>query len=144
MLYSHSNIKTKHTEREVNITVVKNIDCFNVIGSLNTLIQKELPIKGAMQMRKMVKQVDEHITVVREEINACLEKYAEKEKDGNIKYDKDNNPVIPADKQLEFDKRYQEILDCEWEGAPLIDVDSLGDIKVTTSLILTLEPFIKE
>ena len=73
----------------------------DTVGTLRGIAGKELRGRAAYNIAKIMKQVDNEFTLFNEARQKVVDKYGEKDENGNLKINADTNEYIFADKNLE-------------------------------------------
>ncbi len=107
-------------------------------GSLIKLTSKELPVKTAYRVGKLLKKVSEELVYIERHRVNLVKKYSNgKDKIGNFE--------VSKEKENEFKKEFSELLTEEivfdWE---LISISELGDISLTPVDLIRLDKLIYE
>lgn len=104
--------------------------------------------KVAYNISYISRKVEKFMVDIREQRVKIVEKFAEKNEDGTIKYKKNGNasvPCIPDDKEDDLEKAMQELLEIDHEirKRPLDVLALAGDgYKFTPNDISALEPLL--
>ena len=92
-----------------------------------------------------MKKVEEEIEIFNSTRIKLIEKYGEKDSNGELKIDGNNNYVIENNNRIKFGAEMNEILNSKIEiNAGKISYDDLAVLELTPSEALALEPFIEE
>lgn len=112
------------------------------------LVTQKLPFSLAYKLSKLAQKLDEQSKFYTENLRNLLEEYAEKDENGEIVVDKENNDsiTIKADLLEDFQNKVIELQSVEvGEGMPTLTLADLEDrIELTTQEVLSLMPIIKE
>ena len=121
-------------------------DMLDTVGTLRGIASKELRGRAAYNIAKIMKQVDNEFTLFNEARQKVVDKYGEKDENGNLKINADTNEYIFADKNLEaVTKEINEILDSEVElNANKLTIDDLEDLKLTPTEMASIIELIEE
>ena len=116
---------------------VKLFDVNRAHPILKKLLTMELPIKIAFKLSRFAKAFNDVYESLEERRVALVEKYGEALPDGGHKVEGES--VVP------FQAEFGELLQLEADVAcePL-NLDELGDVKLTVLEVLGLEPFLTE
>jgi uncharacterized lipoprotein YehR (DUF1307 family) len=117
-------------------------DVFNITRSLPKLAEKELSIRVAYRLSKLLKECAEEMETLEKLRVKLVEKYAKKSEDN----EEPNKEIKVADEniekfQIEFASLLNEEVDIDFEP---ISMQDLGDIQMTTNDLLNLSKIIKE
>lgn len=101
---------------------IKNGVILDSTKALKELMENpEIPIKTSFKLIKNVKKIDLILESCNEANKKLLEKYGEKNEDGTLKIDKDNNAKIPMEHMGDYLKERTELLNTEND----IDIDTI-------------------
>lgn len=104
----------------------------NMKEPLSSLLDKEVPIKTAWKLNRLIKTFDKELGEIEEFRVNLIKKLGEADDDGNVQV-KDN-------KMEEFVTEFNELLvqeiDVEFDG---IDIDSFGDVNLSARDTMILE-----
>ncbi len=121
--------KKKSTKQQKNTLSIRRMDIMKLSNILNRISQdingKDYPIKFIYKLAKIKKVIDDEVETYREmqqEIYSIiteyeqkrvelLNKYGEKDENGNLKTDTMGNVVIPEDKRSEFDNEMKKLME---------------------------------
>ncbi|MGG7215244.1 hypothetical protein ACQPUY_16820 [Clostridium nigeriense] len=131
--------------RKVGGIVMKlsNERLVNSIGVLSKLTNMELPIKISYAFSKNITKIDRELTAYNKERQKLIEKYGEKDKEGNLKTKEDGTiNILDIDN---FNKDLKEILEIETEvDIHLIDLESVNaDINITPGELMVIDYMFK-
>lgn len=103
---------------------------------LVALIDKEIPIKAAWKLNRLIKAFDKELGEIEEFRVNLVQKLGVQDEEGQI--------MVPQEKMKEFVAEFNELLnqevDIEFDS---IDVDVFGDISVSAKDMLLLEKIFK-
>jgi hypothetical protein len=103
---------------------------------LTSLIDKEIPIKAAWKLNRLIKAFDKELGEIEEFRVNLVQKLGVEGEDGQV--------TVPDDKMEAFVTEFNELLnqdvEVEFDG---IDVDVFGDISVSAKDMLVLEKIFK-
>lgn len=122
---------------------LSNEKLVNSIGVLNKLTNMELPIKLSYAFSKNITKIDRELTAYNKERQKLVEKYGEKDEEGNLKTKKDGTiNILDIDS---FNKDLKEILDIETEvDIHLIDLEKVdADINITPGELIVIDYMFK-
>ena len=118
---------------------LSNEKLVNSIGVLSKLTNMELPIKLSYAISKNITKINRELVVYNKERQKLIEKYGEKDKEGNLKAKEDGTiNILDIDS---FNKDLKEILEIETEvDIHLIDLEKVdADIKITPGEIMLVD-----
>lgn len=112
-----------------------------MLSSLYNLINKELPIKISYKLSKLIKVLASEYELFKQNRDATINKYAEKDEDGNVRQLEDNkiNILTPNLYQKEITELCEIGFNVDFEK---IKIDDLGDINISVQDLLHLDKFI--
>lgn len=122
---------------------LSNEKLVNSIDVLSKLTNMELPIKLSYAFSKNITNIDRELVAYNKERQKLIEKYGEKDKEGNLKTKKDGTiNILNIDN---FNKELKEILEIETEvDIHLIDLESTNvDINITPLELMLIDYMIK-
>ena len=122
---------------------LSNEKLVNSIGVLSKLTNMELPIKLSYTFSKNITNIDRELVAYNKERQKLIEKYGEKDKEGNLKTKEDGTiNILNIDN---FNKELKEILEIETEvDIHLIDLESTNvDINITPLELMLIDYMIK-
>ena len=103
----------------------------------------ELPIKLSYAFSKNITKIDSELTVYNKERQKLIEKYGEKDKEGNLKTKEDGTiNILDIDS---FNKDLKEILEIETEvDIHVIDLENINaDINITPGELMVIDYMFK-
>ena len=107
-------------------------------GSLSKLNNKELPVKIAYGLGKLLKKVSEELVSIEEHRVKLVKKYSTGE-------DSEGNFEVPKDKEEDFKREFSELLMAEVDfNFDPISISELGDITLTPIDMIRLDKLLKE
>lgn len=118
---------------------LSNEKLVNSIGVLSKLTNMELPIKLSYAISKNITKIDRELTVYNKEREKLINKYGEKDEEGNLKTKEDGTiNILDIDS---FNNDLKEILDIETEvDIHLIDLEKVNaDINITPGEIMLVD-----
>jgi hypothetical protein len=118
---------------------------FDSIQPLGELVGMELPASGALLLSRTAKKVQTEIDTANETRKKLVDKYTQKNEDGNVQHpvDKDGKPiedqVVITDPAL-FNKELTELFSTEIDlDVSAIDIKNLGDVHVKPATLIALD-----
>ena len=122
---------------------VKISNLLNSTEVLQKLSKTQLKAKTAWQVSKVLKLAEEEMQTFNDTRMEVLKKYAEKDENGELITDENNNCKIMPDKISEFNDELTELLDNNIElNVNKINIEDLNDIDFTPAEMNSLEAFI--
>lgn len=122
---------------------ITNNQMINSISSLRALSQKQLPIEVSYKIAKNIRNIEQDLAIYEQERKKLIDKYVEKDLEGNPKLD-DNNNYIIKDK-LNWNKDVLELLSFETDvEIEKIDIKELDGLKISPSELIAIDYMIEE
>lgn len=111
-------------------------DIFLVKDPLTKLIQKDMPIKCAVKLKRLVKKLEEELKIFDEARMDLFKKYGEEQEDQKIMVKEENAP--------EFNKEFNDLASIEIEvDFEPISVEDFGDkVDISANDLISLEKII--
>ena len=123
------------------ITIRLN-DILNSIPIFREISNKSLPIKTAYQLARLIRELDRESTTFDESRRKIIEKYAERDENGEFKQTDEGNIIIMPEQINACNQEMAELLDTEIEiNVEPIEIESLASIELTPAQMFSLEPF---
>lgn len=122
---------------------LSNEKLVNSIGVLTKLTNMELPIKLSYAFSKNITKIDRELVAYNKEREKLINKYGEKDEEGNLKTKEDGTiNILDIDS---FNKDLKEILDIETEvDIHLIDLEKVNvDINITPGELMLVDYMFK-
>lgn len=122
---------------------ITNNQMINSISSLRALSQKQLPVEVSYKIAKNIRNIEQDLAIYEQERKKLIDKYVEKDSEGNPKLD-DNNNYIIKDK-LNWNKDVLELLSFETDvEIEKIDIKELDGLKISPSELIAIDYMIEE
>lgn len=119
-------------------------ELLNSTEGLKGLSQKPLKARCAYAVGKILKAADAEMTTFNEARMDLINKYGEKDENGQLKSDENGNVHIDMQQLENFNKELKELLDTTIEiNANKIFIDDLGEVEFTPTEMTQLEDFIE-
>ena len=123
------------------ITIRLN-DILNSIPIFREISNKSLPIKTAYQLARLIRELDRESTTFDESRRKIIEKYAERDENGEFKQTEEGNVIIMPEQINACNQEMAELLDTEIEiNVEPIEIENLASIELTPAQMFSLEPF---
>lgn len=122
---------------------LSNEKLVNSIGVLSKLTNMELPIKLSYTISKNIAKIDRELTAYNKEREKLIEKYGEKDEEGNLKTKEDNTiNILDIDS---FNNDLKEILEIETEvDIHVIELEKVDvDINITPGELMVIDYMFK-
>ena len=118
-----------------------------IIADVNTLLplsQRVLPVKAGFVIAKNLNKIEDILTIYNKERQKLIEKYCEKDEEGNLKTE-NNSYEIKEGLKEDFNKESEELLEIENEvDIHKFSLADLGDTKLPIAELQTIEYMITE
>lgn len=122
---------------------IKLIDLIQINQIFEKLYDKPLSVKTSYKLMKFAESTQKDIQFFKQNIADLIEKYGEKDKDGNLILI-DDNYKIEKDHINDFNAQYKEIQEVEAEIKNFkLSLDELKGIKLTPAELYIIKDFIK-
>ena len=123
---------------------VKISDLLNATEVLQELSKKQLKARLAFDVSRLLKAADTEVTQFNEARMKVINKFGEKDENGELSTDENGNcRIVPANIP-DFNNELNELINAEVElNAKKIKMDALEDLDFTPSDMVVLEPFIE-
>ncbi len=123
---------------------VKISDLLNATEVLQELSKKQLKARLAFDVSRLLKAADTEVTQFNEARMKVINKFGEKDENGELSTDESGNcRIVPANIP-DFNNELNELISAEVElNAKKIKMDALEDLDFTPSDMVVLEPFIE-
>ena len=116
----------------------------NSTEALQKLSQVQLKARLALEVSRMLKEAERELGFFNDARMNLINKYGEKDENGQLITDEQKNCKIGADVLQQFSNELQELLQTEVEiNANKFNLDDFGDINFTPSEMSALESFIE-
>lgn len=123
---------------------VKISSLLNSTETLQKLANMKLKAKLSWQVSRLLKEAEKEIQEFNEARLALINKYGEKDENGELVTDEKNNCKIDNKFVKEFGSELEELVGAEVElNASKIDMNKLEELDFTPSEMIDLEPFIE-
>lgn len=118
-------------------------DIVNSTEIFSMLSQKKLNMRMAYQLAKIIKEVQKEFELFQETRMKLINEYAERDENGQLKVDENNNFTIPKEKIQDFQKELNDLLEMQVE-LPIneINLEELKNIEFTPMELIKIEKFI--
>ena len=119
-------------------------ELYEANDALQSLAAKSLPIPGALRVRRLMRAVREHVTDANAERNKLIEKYAQRDADGQIVR---GEGTIQLAEPAAFQAAWSELLaeNVEIEDKLVLTVNDLGDsIQIEPDVLLGLGDLLED
>lgn len=122
---------------------IKLIDLMQINQIFEKLYDKPLSVKTSYKLMKFAESTQKDIQFFKQNIADLIEKYGEKDKDGNLIL-VDDNYKIEKDHINDFNTQYKEIQEVEAEIKSFkLSLDELKGVKLTPAELYIIKDFIK-
>lgn len=123
----------------INLTLS---DAVGLVPILRQVMNKNFKGSVSFKIGRLVRELDKELKLFEKERERLIEKYAEKDGNGNLIFTGKNVKILDISS---FNKEIQELLDNRLEiNAEKIDIEVFNDIKISPEQAMILEYIIKE
>ena len=124
---------------------IKLNEVLNSMDTMQKLATQKFKSKTAFQIARILKKLDEEIKIFNDTRAALIQKYGERDENGELKVDDNNNCTIQKEALENFNQELSDLLNTTIEiNADKINIDDLSEGSFTPSEIIALEAFIEE
>lgn len=124
---------------------VKINDLLNATDTLQELSRKSLKARLAFDVSRLLKAADVEVSQFNEARMKILQKYGEKDENGELVSDEKGNCRIANENLTDFNNELNELIGAQVElNANKISIDALDNLDFTPVEMVALEPFIEE
>ena len=95
--------------------ILTNREMVTFLNSVGIIKEMALPVKASYAIAKNIKKIEKEIEVYNEERAKLLDKYGEKDEDGNLVVSEEQNIKIVPENVEKWNKDLNELLDIEVE-----------------------------
>ena len=127
----------------ITVTMEQIID-FN--NSENIFAEANIPLKGAYKLNKIKKAIEKETEFYSEKFQEIIDKYAKKDKDGNLVFSDDQNQILINDGMVEeCNKAIEDLQNLEVQIENYnFTIDDLGEnLQCTPDELEPLMPFME-
>ncbi len=124
---------------------VKINDLLNATEVLQALSKKSLKARLAFDISRILKAADAEVSQFNEARMKILQKYGEKDENGELASDEKGNCKITKENLTDFNNELNELVNAEVElNANKISMEALDSLNFMPVEMVALEPFIEE
>ena len=125
----------------IEVTVKEIVDSVNVVKQMMNMSMKS---KVAYQVARLARELENELKTFENERMRLIQKYGEKDEDGNLKTDENGQYTIPKDSIKEFGDESDGLLETKVElNVNKIKLEDL-DCELNPGQILRIMPFVEE
>jgi len=119
-------------------------DILNNVQIFREISMKALPIKTAFRVARLIRELDKESATFDESRRIIIEKYAERDENGEMKQTEEGNIILQQDKITECNNELNDLLNTEIEiNADKLNLDDMGDIELTPAQVYNIEAFVE-
>lgn len=119
-------------------------DILNSVQIFREISVKPLPIKTAFRVARLIRELDKENTTFETSRRAIIEKYADRNENGEMKQTEEGNIIIQQENIIECNNELNDLLNTEIEiNADKLNIDDMGDIELTPAQAYNIEAFIE-
>ena len=123
---------------------VKIADIINGTEVLRKLAQADFKAKTAWQIARLLKSTEAEIQGFQEARNTLVNKYGEKNENGDLVVDESNNYKFAPENLEAFVNEFNDLVESEVEiNATKLKIEQLESADFTPSEMVLLEPFVE-
>jgi len=126
------------------MVTITNMQAKTAMAALQELAHKELNVKPALKVRKLLTELAAHLRDVEDVRAERLRGLAEKDNDGRMVTDNGKAVFETQEAANEFATYYQELMDAEQGYSVTLTVADLGDIQIKPEILMALGPLLIE
>lgn len=118
--------------------ILNNVQIFREISTMT------LPIKTAFRVARLIRELDKESATFDESRRIIIEKYAERDENGEMKQTEEGNIILQQDRIMECNNELNDLLNTEIEiNADKLNLDEMGDIELTPAQVYNIEAFVE-
>lgn len=126
----------------IEITLNELLDSASV---MQELAKKPMKTKVAFQVARLIREIEKEYSLFQDARKGLIERYAEKNENGELKTDENGNFTVPKEKIEIFNKELKEMLEQTLSlNVEPICIEDLGEADFTPADMMLLAPFVKE
>ena len=120
-------------------------DIVNSMSVFNKIMQQ--PVNGslAFKIARLARELNKEIETFNQEKDKLLDKYGEKNEQGELLTDENNNIKIPPENMTEINNEFNSLLNTIVEiNCDKISIDQLDNFTITPQEMINLQSFLEE
>ena len=120
-------------------------DILDASETFNTIMQQSFKGSLAFKIARLARELDKEMKTFNDERQKIIQKYGEKDENGELKADENGNVKFEIDKLDEINEEFNALLNNQLEiNAELLPMDKIDDFDITPQEMLNLEKFFTE
>lgn len=120
-------------------------DIVNTTETFNKIMQQSFKGSLAFKIARLARELDKEMKTFNDERQKIIQKYGEKDENGELKTDDNGNVKFEIDKLDEINEEFNALLNNQLEiNAELLPMDKIDDFNITPQEMLNLEKFFTE
>jgi hypothetical protein len=120
-------------------------DIVNATETFNKIMQQSFKGSLAFKIARLARELDKEMKTFNDERQKIIQKYGEKDENGELKTDDNGNVKFEIDKLNEINEEFNALLNNQLEiNAELLPMDKIDDFDITPQEMLNLEKFFTE
>jgi len=117
----------------------------SIVKSMEVITTKELPIQISYKFSKLMKQLQSEYEIFEATRISLVQRFAEKDAEGNIQSNNDGMVNLAKDTLLQFNDEFRKLCEMEIEFSfEPISIEKLGDINIPAKDLYNLDLFFKD
>ena len=120
-------------------------DVVNATETFSKIMQQSFKGSLAFKIARLARELDKEMQTFNTERQKLVQKYAEKDEDGELKVDENGNVKFDNSKIQEINEEFNSLLNTELEiNADKLPIDSIDAFEITPQEMLQIEKFFDE
>lgn len=124
---------------------IKLNDVVNATETFNKIMQQSFKGSLAFKIARLARELDKEMQTFNTERQKIIQKYGEKDENGELKIDENGNVKFENSKIQEINEEFNSLLNTELEiNADKLPMDSIDAFEITPQEMLSIETFFEE
>lgn len=124
---------------------IKLSDVVNATETFNKIMQQSFKGSLAFKIARLARELDKEMQTFNTERQKIIQKYGEKDENGELKIDENGNVKFENSKIQEINEEFNSLLNTELEiNADKLPMDSIDAFEITPQEMLSIETFFEE
>jgi len=124
---------------------IKLSDVVNATETFNKIMQQSFKGSLAFKIARLARELDKEMQTFNSERQKIIQKYGEKDENGELKIDENGNVKFESSKIQEINDDFNSLLNTELEiNADKLPMDSIDAFEITPQEMLGIEIFFEE
>jgi len=121
---------------------IKLSDVVNATETFNKIMQQSFKGSLAFKIARLARELDKEMQTFNEERQKIIQKYGNKDENGELIIDKNGNVKFDNTKLEEINQEFNSLLETELEiNADKLPMDSIDNFEITPQEMLNIEVF---